>query len=380
MNALMKKSIFWSGLLIIIAGLMSCQTQAGVATVTPSTDEAVSEASEVESAPTDTAVPQPTNTPQPTATAVPPTSTPLPSPTPPLPDAPELVWLPYASGNYGEPVLVVEDGELTLQDLPVGVEIYFDYKAGWLAYGRHFWQATANQDSVTELRIYNFVTDTDRFWADKVGRAALSPVNPLTGEPDVAVAVHNGQDFDLIVMPDPDNSVLLVENIDPFFSWSPDGNQIAYVRSGELFITPAAGGDADNPAIATGLYQGSSWIGDAPLWLGDSGYILFADAPFTIVATDGSETLVPLAEDSTTLEGSRPFAMLYSSTHNQLIAESEWMFGSSVVIYQFSKGFETAVLINQFDDAQLAGWYEEGESLIIVSGGEPFILSLTPQE
>ena len=72
--------------------------------------------------------------------------------------------------------------------------------------------------------------------------------------------------------------------------------------------------------------------------------------------------------------------MLYSAAHNQLIAESEGMFGSSVHVYQFGEGFATAVLIEQFDDAQLAGWHEDSESVIIVSGGEPTILPLTPKE
>jgi hypothetical protein len=170
-----------------------------------------------------------------------------------------------------------------------------------------------------------------------------------------------------------------VEDVDPYFSWSPDGTQIAYLRNNELFVTSAAG-DSGNPPIASGVYQGSSWIGDAPLWLGDSGYLLYAAAPFAIVATDGSETIVPTAEDGAALPGTRPFTMLYSATTNQLIAESEGMFGPSVVVYQLGAGFETAELIDQIEDAQLAGWYEENESVILVSGGEPTILPLTPQE
>jgi hypothetical protein len=72
--------------------------------------------------------------------------------------------------------------------------------------------------------------------------------------------------------------------------------------------------------------------------------------------------------------------MLYSATNDQLIAESQGMFGSIVTIYQLGKGFKTAVPTQQTDDAQLAGWYEENESAIIVRGGEPTILPLTPPE
>jgi hypothetical protein len=230
------------------------------------------------------------------------------------------------------------------------------------------------------LHIYYFATNSAQVWAEgNIGRAALSSANEISGQPNVAIAWHNGQGFDLVVKLGPDNNVPLVEDVDPYFSWSPDGSQIAYLRNNELFVTSAAG-DSGNPPIASGVYANSGWIGDAPLWLGDTGYLLYADAPFTIVAVDGSETIVPVGEDGAALQGPRPFAMLYAPTTNQLVTESEGMFGSSVIVYQLGDGFGTAVPTQQIDDAQLAGWYEENESVIIVSGGEPTILPLTPQE
>ena len=382
------------GWLILVVLLMSCGGEAApMATAVSSPLPTAEKMTEAEVVPLDTAVPdQPTDTPPTTIPPTPqppttrrPTRLPLtftPSPTTsPAPDAPALVWLPYATGNYGQPVLMLEDDTLLYQPLPVDLEIFFDYQpeSGWLAYGSKFWGATANQQSVTDLRIYNLATGSELNWADGVGRAALSTQNPITNEPDIAVAIHNGTGFDLVVLLDPDNSIPLVEDIDPFFSWSPDGSQIAYLKDGELFITSKAG-DSGSPPIASGVYEDSGWIGDAPLWLGDSGYLLYADNPFTIVAADGSETIVPLGEDGAALQGPRPFTMLYSTTTNQLIAESEGMFGSNVVIYQFGDGFATAVPIAQIDDAQLAGWYVENESIVIVSSGEPTILPLTPQE
>lgn len=321
-----------------------------------------------QSRPTRPPVTLPTATPAPTETAVPQTAA-----------VPELVWLPYASGSFGEPVLMVEDGAMARQALPVAVEIYFDYHDGWLAYGSYFWEATPDQQSVTDLHLYNFATGEDAVWAEQVGRAVISPMTMLEGPPSVAVAIHNGQSFDLVLIRGVENRTVLLEDIDPYFAWSPDGTRIAYLRNNELFVTDVAN-DSSNPPIATGVYATTGWIGDAPLWLGDSGYLLYADAPFTIVAADGSETMVPTAEDGTPLNAGRPFAMLYSPTTNQLVAETEGMFGPNVVVYQLAEGFETAVVIEQIDDAQLAGWYEEGASVVIVSGGEPTILPLTPQE
>ncbi|MCA9918822.1 MAG: DPP IV N-terminal domain-containing protein [Anaerolineales bacterium] len=378
--------------LILVLLLAACGG-AEEATAVPATiASSAPENAAAEVLPTATAVPpQPTNTRSPTvipptpqpptrpATAVPPTATIRPTSTPIPADVPALVWLPYGTGNFGQPVLMLEAEAVAPQPMPVAVEIFFDYQAGWLAYGSHFWQPTASQQSVTDLHLYNFATGEDVVWAEQVGRAAVSPQQILDGPPPVAAAVHNGQTFDLILLRGAENRTVLVEDVQPYFSWSPDGRQIAYLRNNNLFITDAVG-DSGNPPIASGVYQSSGWIGDAPLWLGDSGYLLYADAPFTIVAADGSGTIVPTAVDGNTLAAGRPFAMLYSATTNQLIAESEGMFGSSVAIYQLSDDFATAELVEQFEDAQLAGWYEADVSIILSISGEPTILPLTPQE
>lgn len=370
----MKKKKFSLWFLLIGVLVASCQEQTAPAAAEPTRAEAVSE---VEVVPTDTAVPQPTNSP--TATPLPPPATATTIPTTAPPDVPALVWLPYASGNYGQPVLMLQNGVLSQQDLPVEAEIFFDYNGGWLAYGRNFWQAADNQNAVTDLQMYNFASKRNQQWANQVGRAAISPNSTTAGQVEVAAAVPNEQDFDLLILLGPDTSVPLVEKIDPFFSWSPDGKQIAYLRNGELFITSAAR-DSGNPPIASGVYQDSGWIGDAPLWLGNSGYLLLADTPFTIVATDGSETIVPMAEDGSVQVGQRPLTMLYSPITNQLVAESEGAFGSNITLYQFGDGFKTAVPIQQIEDAQLAGWFEQGKSIIIISGGDATVLPLTRQE
>jgi hypothetical protein len=383
------------GWLFLVLLLVACdRNEASSTTAVPPTTVRTQTVAAPLELPTNTAVPaQPTSTLRPTTvpptpqsrpTRPPvtlPTATPVPTETAVLPtaDVPELVWLPYASGNFGEPVLMVEESEMIRQELPVAVEIYFDYHDGWLAYGSYFWEATPDQQSVTDLHLYNFATGEAAVWAEQVGRAVITPLEMLEGPPSVAAAIHNGQSFDLVLLRGPENRTVLVEDVDPFFSWSPDGRQIAYLRNNELFVTDAAS-DSGNAPIASGVYATTGWLGDAPLWLGDSGYLLYADAPFTIVAADGSETIVPASGDGVSLDNGRPLTMLYSATHNQLIAETEGMFGSGVTFYQFEEGFETAVISMQIADAQLAGWYEEGESVVLSSSRGPMILPLTPQE
>ncbi|MCA9956738.1 MAG: DPP IV N-terminal domain-containing protein, partial [Anaerolineales bacterium] len=282
----MKKS---SWLIIVLLLLAACGSQDEPTPTAVSPTAARTETVVVEDVqPTDTAVPAPpTSTPRPTVVPPTPQSRPtrppvtLPTATPAeteavapqAADVPELVWLPYASGNFGEPVLMVEDGEMATQELPVAVEIYFDYANGWLAYGSYFWEATANQQSVTDLHLYDFATGEETLWAEQVGRAAITPQVMFDGPPSVAAAVHSGQGFDLVLIRGAENRTVLVDDIDPYFSWSPDGSQIAYLRDNNLFVTDVVN-DFGNPAIATGVYANSGWIGDAPLWLGNSGYLL----------------------------------------------------------------------------------------------------------
>lgn len=379
------KKLRWLLLVVLLAACGGETAATAVPTIFAPTTESAAEvvplATAVPAQPTDTRSPTVVPpTPQPPtrrATAVPPTDLPVDALS--APDVPALVWLPYATGNVGQPVLMMAAGEVASQPMPVEVEIFFDYKAGWLAYGSYFWEPTADEQSVTDLHLYNFATGEDAVWAEQVGRVAITPLEMLDGPPSVAAAIHNGQGFDLVLIRGAENRTVLVEDIDPYFSWSPDGSRIAYLRGNNLFVTDAVS-DSGNSPIASGVYANSGWIGDAPLWLGDSGYLLFADAPFTVVAVDGSKTIVPTSGDGVSLDKGRPLAMLYSSTRNQLIAETEGMFGTGVVVYQFGEGFETAVISQQIADAQLAGWYEEGQSLLLVSRGEPMILPLTPQE
>lgn len=382
------KKLFGLLTVLFLVGCRAAVESTAVPTSIPPTTEALAEA---ETVPTQTAVsPTPTDAPEPTVipptpeqptrrpSPQPPAAPPPPTPEPPAPAVPDLVWLPYGTGNFGQPVLMLENEQLLPQELPVEVEIFFDYEDGWLAYGSSFWEPTANQQSVTNFHMLNFATGEAEKWAEQVGRAAITPQIMMDGPPSVAVAIHNGQSFDLVLMRGFENQTVLVEDIDPFFAWSPNGSQIAYLRDNELFVTDAAT-DAGTPAIASNVYASSGWIGDAPLWLGDSGYLLFADLPFTIVAADGSQTVVPVAEDGSALPAERPFAMLYSPSTNQLVVENEGMFGTSVSIFQFGDQFETAVRIEQIDDAQIVGLVDNDESLILNISGEPTILPLTPQ-
>lgn len=290
---------------------------------------------------------------------------------------PELVWLPYGSGSYGNPVLTVQDGEIVYEEEPDAIEIFFDYAQGRIAFGMEFWYTADNGlDAVTDLWVYDYaVGESERWLEGNVGRAEWSP------EADVlAVALHNGTGFDLALMNGPQDWVVLNKDIDPFYSWSPDGEEIAFVRDGELFVTTLDG--AESASLTSDTYKQSGWVGDAPLWLQDYGLLAYADFPVTFVSLDGVERYEPIAADGDVMDvNKRPFQMLWSDSQQQLIMQYEGMFGSSVQIFQFADDIYTVNEVFDLGEGnEIVGWYENDESIIILQNGEPQIYSLLTHE
>lgn len=351
--------------------------------------------------PTETAVPptaEPTNTSAPTATQPPPTPTPLPTEPPtntpePEPTAvpptttptfnvPELVWLPYSYGSYGSPILTVDEGTVGYAPEPAPIEVFFDYDnlSGRIAYGGLFFYGAANgTDSVTDLSVYDYTTQAATQWLDgNVGRAVWSPAPSVDGRPQLAVAIHNGETFDLHLMSAPFESEMIRENIQPYFSWSPDGQRLAYITTeGFLMESAAFAGPRVETAYAQNVYQNGGWVGDAPLWATGTDYLIYADNPFTFSHPSLEESFTPVQLDGTPLQQTRPNGMLWSADLQQLIGQVEG-FTQSVQIYLFSEDLRTVIDTYFLENSQLVGWYQEGESILVLDiNQEPQIWSLT---
>jgi hypothetical protein len=174
--------------------------------------------------------------------------------------------------------------------------------------------------------------------------------------------------------------VILNKDVDPFYSWSPDGEQIAFVRHGELFVTTLDG--VESPALTKDMYQQSSWVGDAPLWLLDYDLLAYADFPVTFVSLDGVEVYEPISAEGDVMDvNKRPFAMLWSNSQQQLIMQYEGLYGSAVQILQFVDDIYTITEVYDLGEGnQLVGWYEGDENVIILQNGEPQIYSLLTHE
>ena len=287
---------------------------------------------------------------------------------------PDLVWLPYSSGSYGNPVLTVQNGEIIYEEEPAAIEAYFDYVDGRLAYGAEFWYAADNGvDAVTDLWVYDYATGENEQWLDgNVARAEWSPVDTEV----LAVALHNGTTFDLVLMLGPEDWIILNKEISPFFAWSPDGEQIAFVRAGDLIVTGLDGTESD--PLVSGVYAESGWVGDAPLWLPEEGLLAYADFPVTFVSLDGVEQYEPIGTNGEVMDvNKRPFQMLWSASQRQLIMQYQAMFGPAVQIFQFAEDIYTVTEVFDLGEGtEIVDWYEMDESVIILQNGEPQIYSL----
>lgn len=247
----------------------------------------------------------PTVTVETTATAEPsptaaPTATVEPTPLAPTTAAfPALVWLPYATGSYGNPLPTLRGEQMGMEPEPTPIEHFFGYSplTGQLAYGRVFWTAAANgTDSVTDLWVYEYATgETTQWLAGGVGRAAWSPVAAENGAVPLAIALHNGQSFDLALVTAPDSVEILATNIAPYFAWSPDGRQMAYLdREGNLFTAALPITGMVETLWASGVYANGGWIGDAPVWDLPHNLLIYADEPFTVVNMRTGKPSAPL--------------------------------------------------------------------------------------
>ncbi len=367
--------LFRGLLLLLLLAVSACgrgQTGSGAAPTTPTRPPLPTAAATLPP----TAPPTPTPRP-PTSTPRPPTATPLPTPTAtPLPAAtaapdpvsnpdqvPELVWLPYSFGDYGEPIVVLRDGRPALEAAPTPIEVFFDFRPGrGIAYGTQFWSAAGNGvDSVTDFWLYDFTNDPRPVLDGQVGRVALNP-DPLAVDL-AAVARHDGTAFNLVLLADDGSETPLDSGIDPYFSFAPDGKTIAYVKDGQLLVAPVDGGSIQTTTTA-GLQAEFGWVGDEPLWDLTRELLIFPADPFLIIPLDGRDPFAPRQLDGSPLSGTRPTRMLWSPENRQLAVQIDDL-TFEIQVYLLTEDLAFVADTYFLEGATLIGWVEDGETLLV---------------
>jgi hypothetical protein len=295
-----------------------------------------------------------------------PTPTPAPQPSPsPAANVPDGVWLAYGTGSYGNPVAVLRKREMGYEPEPAAIEIFFDYSPinGQLAFGGEFWSTAGDtSDAVTDLVVYDYGMESAVEWlAGGVGRAMWSPVAGADGRAPLAVALHNGQGYDLALLTGPNEVQILANDIDPYWTWSPDGQQMAFVRDGHLVTAALPIAGEVETVWATDVYGNSGWVGDAPVWDDVHNLLIYADNPFTIVDMNTAEVIRPTLPAD--LEPNRPKMLLWAAGLRQLIVQEEGMTGNTLRVYQLADDWRSVTASYTAPNTELLGWYTAGESL-----------------
>ena len=332
-----------------------------------------------------TAAPEPTPPPAPlptqavAETAVPPTAEPIPpTAAPSKTDVPTGFWVPFSMGTFGNPVPILRAGEMTYEPdpIPMGIQIFFDYDpiGGQIAYASLFWQGVGENGTaaVTNLMVYDYTLENAVQWlADGVGRAAWSPVAAEDGRVPLVVALHNGRTYDLALVMGPDEVEIWVEDIDPYLAWSPDGQQMAFVRDGTLLTVPLPSVGGGEQAWASDVYLAEGWVGDAPVWDLANNLLIYADkpaqaglAPFVVVALDTGAVIRPIMPAGEVAP--RPTKLLWAAGLGQLVAQEEGITGQTVRVYQLSADWQTVESSYTAPNTVLLGWYTAEESLWVM--------------
>lgn len=289
---------------------------------------------------------------------------------------PSLVWLPlfHGSESHENKVLAIRDGQGAFEPTPVDIGLFWDYSAssGRIAFGSHFWQSNADgTTSVSDLWVYDYASgESEMWWGDHVVRAAFSPVaDPNTLKGYLAVVL---EDDTLALFTGPNEYKTLSSDFSGYFSWSPDGTQLAYMKNGGLFIISVNdGGTKQLTHAVNNNIDGMGWSGDKPVWALEDQSIIYTKSPFEIARLDDSQVFTPRTADGTLPEGERANTMLWSPQKRKLVVEIEEMDVSRVWIYELSPDLKTIVASDSFETevtSPVVAWWEPGESILLRNG------------
>lgn len=317
------------------------------------------------------------------------TATPTVLPTDTLHPTPEVVWLPWDSGTYSNPpaVLTIRSGIPQYEPFPVRIESFWDYSklSGRLAYSTYIDNGEGTEPSLepmNDLWVYDYTSATAELWfTDSVHGASWSPViDPKTNKQLLGVTrqINSGL-WELVILTAPHQIIATIPNACPHFSWSPDGQKIAFLRWPDsydkqgLYVTSPSGDDV----VKIGDHLNPGYWYPQPIWAQEHNAI-FYDAGRTRVAfLDGSEGFYLPEQRS-------PYMILWDSQKRQIIMGFEGGEDSTaqIIIYGLSENLRwfTSVKVIPYE-GRLVGWYEPNKSIILAkSSTEAVIWSLEKEK
>ena len=308
--------------------------------------------------------------------------------------------LVYRSSDIG--LAVIEDQTVRIAVSPVEFGLLWDYSpiSGRLAYASEFFYGSEPSGNVvpnypiSDLWVYDYASGQSELWLrDYVNRAVWAP----DGE-QITASIFNpvSNQLNLVLVSGPDQYELVATCASGYFSWSPNGDLLAYAVSasmvtgmptecfGFFLVTGMQSGDYQVERV---LVQGteefsSNSPGAKPFWTLEQDVLISPDPPFWVVPLDGSPPFTPQFSDGVSGESFPPSNLsLWSMEHRQLITHA-WggLSGmGGVWVFEFSDDFRTIENYYRLgdpsnegnSDINLVSWWKYGESILVADGDVP---------
>ena len=220
---------------LLLASLACGSVEVGI--VTPTTEENSINAVEIQEPTAEVSISTPEDSIQPSeeATNVSATVDTQPETKPGVPD--EVTLGPLGYGHSGVGLAVIENQTVRIAESPVEFGLLWDYSpiSGRLAYASEFFHGSEPPGnvvpnySISDLWVYDYASgQSERWLSDYVNHAVWAP----DGE-RITASIFNPESnqLDLVLVSGPDQYELVATCASSYFSWSPNGDMLAYAVS-----------------------------------------------------------------------------------------------------------------------------------------------------
>jgi len=315
------------------------------------------------------------------------------------PGVPEEVTLgPLVYGSSDVGLAVIEEQTVRIADSPVEFGLLWDYSptSGRLAYASEFFHGSEPQGNVvpnypiSDLWVFDYVSgQSERWLSDYVNQATWAP----DGE-QITASLFNPESgqLDLVLVRGPDQFELVATCASGYFSWSPNGDMLAYAVSPSMVtgMPDECVGLFRVLGMQSGEYKvervpvqdmeqlESHYPGAQPFWTFEQDALIFPE-PFWVVPLDGSSPFTPQFPDGVSeLESTKSF---WNREQRQLIVHT---FGGrnnmgGVWVFEFSADLRTIENYYRLgdpandgnSDIMLISWWKYGESILVADGDIP---------
>ena len=317
-----------------------------------------------------------------------------------VPDEVTLGTLGY--GHSGVGLAVIENQTVRIAESPVEFGLLWDYSptSGRLAYASEFFHGSeplgneVPNYSISDLWVYDYVSgESERWLSDYVNHAVWSP----DGE-RITASIFNPESnqLDLVLVNGPDQYELVATCVSGFFSWSPNGDMLAYAISPS--IVTGMPEECFGVFLVSGMQSGEyqverisiegvekflyNYPPAQPFWTLEQDALISPIPPFGVVPLDGSQPFTPQFLDG--FDSDRffmPSLSLWNMEQRQMIVHTFGGLNSmgGVWVFEFSPDFRTVDNYYRLGDSantgnsdiNLISWWNYGESILVADGDIP---------